>query len=896
MNTSHSLLRALSPIGLALALTLVALVTLGLAAPPVTPPAPAAAHDNIICVGSAGDYQTIQEAVNAAQDGDTIRLASGTFEENVVITGSVTIIGEWLPDCSEPSGVASEIHPVTGRAITIDPGDRTDVVVVIDSVSAIGDATGLGGAEPIDAADPPHIDVAQLAATQVSLAMPALAADAQSPGGQPPADWREQLVQLAATGALPGATPDEVRARIAALDNVQLTAPAPVTTVGGTLAAVGDEVDCGGALYAKGASVHLRDFGSSWSVASSAGDGYGGAVCIIDPPVDGAVIEGGQINGNKASTAGVGIGGAVFIRGGAAGSTRIDGVIFFDNIASRTATGWGGAVAVIDTPQPVLTGGEECVFGFNVASRAANGLGGGALLLNAEQAVVEYCNFYSNYASGGGAGGTETIDASFGQGGGLYVANSSQSRLTSNIFSFNVAQTTAPKQNQGAYGGGAFVMDSNQVTVADNEFEHNIAGFSAHGAGGGLALIGQYGIAQLDVNNNKFAENWAAVIDYLGSAGGGIFAFHVQDSTFTTNTFTANLVAAMGESGIRVPDAPFPMGGGMTLDEPGDVVIADNVFEENVGSAGGFALGGGLGLRVAHAVTVENNTFRQNAAGTQAIGDGLGGAMAVHVGEEIVVQHNDFLENTGFTVMDDDREPSAALALIGLNLYDIDVPLIELHDVLVDGNRFLDNGRRIALGAAPTNYGVFALGTDVFTVTNNIIAGNTMGGIAVRYSENMPQTVKTRGVIHNNTLYDNGEHSLWLIGPWSDATLKLTNNAIVSHTVAVDGDGLFAPAELVRIDYALLYANGQEIGQGAASAVTMTHAVRSAPGFVAPAGYNFRLMPNSAAIDAGDPAGVPPAPDHDADGTRRPFGPRVDIGAYEWHGTLIYLPLVYKQN
>ena len=53
-------------------------------------------------------------------------------------------------------------------------------------------------------------------------------------------------------------------------------------------------------------------------------------------------------------------------------------------------------------------------------------------------------------------------------------------------------------------------------------------------------------------------------------------------------------------------------------------------------------------------------------------------------------------------------------------------------------------------------------------------------------------------------------------------------------------------------------------------------------------------MPNSLAIDAADPAGVPPAPNHDIDDVDRPYGKRVDVGAYEWHGQGAILPIVQK--
>jgi hypothetical protein len=94
------------------------------------------------------------------------------------------------------------------------------------------------------------------------------------------------------------------------------------------------------------------------------------------------------------------------------------------------------------------------------------------------------------------------------------------------------------------------------------------------------------------------------------------------------------------------------------------------------------------------------------------------------------------------------------------------------------------------------------------------------------------------------------------------------------------------------VDYTLWHDNGVDIG--GAGLVTQTHPVTGSPAFVDPSADDYHLTIGSAARDAGDPAGVPPAPDHDADGVIRPQGAAADIGAYEWKGYWKRLPLVLK--
>jgi nitrous oxidase accessory protein NosD len=48
-------------------------------------------------VGSTAKYHTIQSAVNAAHNGDTVNVASGTYKEDVDLSNQITLIGTNFP-------------------------------------------------------------------------------------------------------------------------------------------------------------------------------------------------------------------------------------------------------------------------------------------------------------------------------------------------------------------------------------------------------------------------------------------------------------------------------------------------------------------------------------------------------------------------------------------------------------------------------------------------------------------------------------------------------------------------------------------------------------------------------------------------------------------------------
>ncbi|MFM8320449.1 MAG: YCF48-related protein [Chloroflexota bacterium] len=811
-----------------------------------------------------GDAGTIQEAIRLAAAGDEIQVQSGTYNETLVITKTLTLSGGWDGAFSQQTTEPSIVDATqNGRALTVYAQDGTpDVAIDLFSFTN-GDASGLGG-----------VITPTLRLEQKPAARPAVAQ--AGPGGADSAEkaqaLRARLVELAGRGAYPGGS-EMLKQALGMLDGYaaaqRLTEtpealPEPATQQDPPA----DEIDCGGGIYLKGAQLKLRDVRVYRNTASRSGTGAGGGVCAVETPAGGLDWKSVIISRNLAGQNGQGFGGGLFLNGGETpGVLSLDNGSLTGNVASQAANGYGGGAFIQAAPGTNL---KLVVFSENTATKGGlTGLGGGLMLIQSAGVTLNGAAFEVNKANANQWVVDPTLDWLTGLGGGLYARETAGLTITSP----QEARTTLAG-NIGALkglgrGGGLYVENSENVVLENSRLLSNYATLQATGVGEFVGGGGAYfiGANNLQVRENNFSHNITGMLNLedFELSGGGLNVVGSQHVNVHGNTFRQNSAGTSAVGGNT-------SGGGAAIEGSDFITVTLNLFEDNLaemGFSGGMA--GGLYVKSGSDVQVTGNTFRRNRAGD---GAGIGGGLTIEGG------------TTGLAGLDDFFGPGGPVA-----------PLCER--IVISGNRFEGNQAGLVLKSEEILLGgaVALARVNGLEMVNNIVTGGAAasgGGLALigwdiektSHGELLPTRLINNTVVNNQG--ENGiQMEMWM------TPVTLINNIISHHMVGIHlGTNPKLGGMAVEARYTLYNENGSNHVVDIDSVLTETVVITGPVQFVDPWMGDFHLQSSSAAVDAGDPSGVPPAPPVDFDGKPRPFGPAVDVGAYEWRGVKIFLPLV----
>jgi len=356
----------------------------------------------------------------------------------------------------------------------------------------------------------------------------------------------------------------------------------------------------------------------------------------------------------------------------------------------------------------------------------------------------------------------------------------------------------------------------------------------------------------LTLRHTSFYSNVIDVYDYDAADsyayGAGVYA---ENGTLDVHacTFRANSAWARRSS----------KGGGVAIFRAGQSAVTDSLFQDNdAWHGGGLYFLGASGIR--SQLSLRNSAFVGNGWGHGAGRASGGYASAVEMSDAVAhVEGNSFTDNRA-------ANDYAAFGVFG-------------SDLLFTRNVIADN-------VCARTAGLYIHHATPVTVTNNIIVENR----STHYWFDDP-AVRVRGgsatVVHNTIARNTTAYGVQVD---SGATVDLTNNILVSHTV-----GISVTAGSTGTLEGTLWGLGawaNDVDWGGAGAIsTGAVDVWGHPAFVAPDDGDYHIQGSSAAVNAGVESHVV----IDIDGDPRPVGAAPDIGADEYVER-VYLPLVMRHH
>ena len=535
----------------------------------------------------------------------------------------------------------------------------------------------------------------------------------------------------------------------------------------------------------------------------------------------------------------------------------------------------------IIAPRDLLTGGDLVTVSGNRASRVFEIESGAAARLDG--LIVADGQVTGDNGGGIKNSGTLTLDSSIvrnnsaistngvnfdyigGDGGGIY--NDANLTVTNSTISGNSANNGGGISNAGtlkvnnstlvgnsAINQGGGISNSSTSTV-DNS---TISGNLAHNGGGISSGGGLSGGAILKVNNSTLSDNKA-------DTGGGIFNFFSNNNTSnnsTVNNSTISGNSASSGGGIfnaststvnnSIISGNSASSGGGGISNNGDISTVDNsIISGNSASSGG-------GIYNSRISTVNNSTISGNLASS---GGGI-----YNIGSISTVDNSTLSGN------------SATLGNGG-GIYNDLFRTLTVNNSTLSGNSAAINGGGIS------NNGIL-------TVNNSTLSGNSAtingGGIYNRDTSNLTlvfSTLSQNLAANGGGVYQNN------VPPSSSAvpgSANARNTIIAANLNSTDGVNPDVSGTFSSNGYNLIGNSTGSTGFDATGDIVGTSDNPIDPrlallDFNGGSTQTIALLPDSPAIDAGDPTVLDTDPTTDQRGMpRRAADGSADIGAFEF--------------
>ena len=504
---------------------------------------PAAAAANAsggrLCVGSTpGCYSTIQAAVDAAQDGDTITIEPGTFAGGVTVDVSVELVG---------SGAGRTIISGGGPVLTIGTfGASTEPTVSVEGVTITGGVTR-SSPESI-----PFTGQEGVFAAGGGVEIP------------PNADFSGGATVTIANSVITGN-------RVAPSDTVPFGPPCPDGPCPFAFAG-GGGIDSWGTLTLVNTSVSNNRVGSASGLSALASDADGGAITSSLGPL---TITGSVIHGNQASaTAPNGRfaeGGAIMAFGGTV------------NVRDSSVTGNSAALAA-SLPNSVEllanSGGMHITSDVTVATISNSRISGNSTTMTNTVGDAEAFSggvhvdlnvhfTMSNSIVADNSVSSTTLPGSSGNAGGDSGAGEILGTISNTRFTGNRVTATSAAGDATA-SAGAFI-DFGSLTnsvVSDNHVHASSPSGTVFAAG--AIVVDEPG---LTFRNSVVSGNTAQANGATGSAqGGGIFDGPIPNgppggpltllsSRVTSNALSGSPGIALHGGGLYLENQPLTLRG-----------------------------------------------------------------------------------------------------------------------------------------------------------------------------------------------------------------------------------------------------------------------------------------------------------------------------------------------